>query len=69
MDIVANLKALTEARYHVHLGNMKALAGLEGKIYASAAAKQVVIEYIIDAGGDLKDIPIEDLEAAGIDST
>ena len=57
MDIVANLKALTEAGHHVHLGKVKAHAGVEGDILADAAAKQVVTQEIIDAGGDLSDIP------------
>ena len=69
MDIVANLKALTEAGHHVHLGKVKTHAGLEGNILAAAAAKQFVTQKIIDAGGDLNDIPNEDLAAAGIDST
>ena len=42
MDIVANLKALTESGHHVHLGKVKAHAGVEGDILADAAAKQVV---------------------------
>ena len=65
LDIVSNLKALTEAGHHVHLGKVKANAGVEGNILANAAAKQVVIQKIIDAGGNLN----EDLAAAGIDST
>ena len=69
MDIVANLKALTEAGHHVHLGKVKAHAGVEGNILADAAAKQVVTQKIIDADGDLNDIPNYDLAAAGIDST
>ena len=72
MDIVANLKALTEAGHHVHLGilgKVKAHAGVEENILADAAAKQVVTQKIIDADGDLNDIPNEDLAAAGIDST
>ena len=68
MDIVASLKALTEAGHHVHLGKVKAHAGVEGNILADAAAKQVVTQKIIDAGGDLSDIPHEDLATAGIDS-
>ena len=69
MDIVANLKALTEAGHHVHLGKVKAHVGVEGNSLADAAAKQVVTQKIIDAGGDLNDSPDEDLAAAGIDST
>ena len=69
MDIVANLKALTEAGHHVHLGKVKAHAGIQNNILADAAAKQVVTQKIIDAGGDLNDSPDEDLAAAGIDST
>ena len=71
MDIVANLKALIEAGHHVHLGKVKAhaCAGVEGYIVADAAAKQVVTQKIIDAGGNLNDIPNEDLTTAGIDST
>ena len=38
-------------------------------ILADAAAKQVMTQKIIDAGGDLNEVPNEDLEAAGIDST
>ena len=52
MDIVANLKALTEVGHHVHLG--KVHAGVEGNILADAAAKQVVTQKIVDADGDLK---------------
>ena len=63
MDIVANLKALTEAGHYVHLGKVKAHAGVEGNILADAAAKQVVTLKINDAGGDLNDIPNEDLAA------
>ena len=46
MDIVANLKALTEAGRHVHLGKviMKAHAGVQGNILADAAAKKVVTQ-------------------------
>ena len=69
MDIVANLKALTEAGHHVHLGKVKAHAGVEGNILADAAAKQVVTQKIIDADVDLNGIPDEDLAAAGIDSS
>ena len=69
MDIVANLKALTETGHHIHLGEVKAHAGVEGNILANAAAKQVVTQKIIGADGDLNDIPNEDLAAAGIDST
>ena len=68
MDIVANLKALTEAGHHVHMDKVKAHAGVEGYILADAAAKQVVTQKIIDAGGDLNDIPNEDLAEDGIDS-
>ena len=57
MDIVANLKALTEAGHHVHLGKVKAHAGVAGNILADAAAKMVVTQKIIDADGDLSDIP------------
>ena len=67
MNIVAKPKALTEAGYHVHLGKVQAHAGVEGNILA--AAKQVVTQKIIDAGGNLNDIPNEDLAAASIDST
>ena len=42
---------------------------VEGNILADAAAKNVVTQKIIDAGGDLNAIPNEALEAAGIDST
>ena len=48
---------------------MKAHAGVEGNILADAAAKQVVTQKCNDAGGDLNDIPNEDLAAAGIDCT
>ena len=65
MDIVVDLKALTEAGHHVHLGKVKAHAGVEGNNRADAAAKQIVTQKIIDADG----IPNEDLAAAGIDST
>ena len=68
MDIVANLKALTEARHQVHLGKVKAHAGVEGNILANAAAKQFVTQNIIDADGDSNDIPNEDLAAARNDS-
>ena len=64
MDIVANLKALTEAGHHVHLGKP-----MQGNILADVAAKQVVTQKIIDAGGDLNDTPNEYLIEAGIDST
>ena len=63
---MANLKALTEAG---HLGKVKAHAGVAGNILADAAAKLVVTRKIIDADGDLNDIPNEDLAEAGIDST
>ena len=69
MDIVANLKALTEAGHYVHLGEVKAHAGLAGNILADAAAKMVVTRKNIDADGDLSDISNEDLIEAGIDST
>ena len=70
MDIVANLKALTEAGHHVHMGKVKAHAGVGTEtFFADAAAKQVVTQKVIDAGGDLNDIPNEDLAPAGIDST
>ena len=69
MDIVAKLKALTEAGHHVHVGKVKAHAGVEGKVLGDAAADQFVTQKIIDAGGNLSDIPIEDLAAAGIDLT
>ena len=62
MDIVANLKALTEAGHHVHLGKP-----MQGNILADVAAKQVVTQKIIDAGGNLNDIPNENLAAAGIE--
>ena len=70
MDILSylsNLKALTGAGHHVHLGKVKAYAGVEGNILADAAAKQVVTQKIIDAGGNLNDIPNENLAAAGIE--
>ena len=72
MDILSylsNLKALTGAGHHVHLGKVKAYAGVEGNILADAAAKQVVTQKIIDAGSTLNELPNEDLEAAGIAST
>ena len=73
MNIVANLKALTEAGQHVHLRKVKAHARLKGSIFANidaaAMAKKIVTGKTIDAGGDLNDIPDEDLEAAGIHST
>ena len=47
------------------MGGVKAQTGVEGTILADAAAKQVLTHKIIDAGGDLKDIPNEDLEEAG----
>ena len=50
-------------------GQGESHAGVEGNTLADAAAKQVVTQKIIDAGGDLNDIPNEDLAAAGIDST
>ena len=65
MDIVANLKALTEAGHHVHLGKVKAHAGVEGNI---PTAKQVVTQKIIDVDGNLNDSSNVDLAAAGIDS-
>ena len=65
---MANLKALTEAGDHVHLGKVKAHAGVQGNILADAAAKKIVTQKIIDAGGDLNDIPNEDLIEAAIDS-
>lgn len=46
---------------------MKAHTGVEGNIIADAAAKSVVTQKIIDAGGNPNLIPDEDLEAAGID--
>ena len=58
MDIVANLKALTETEHHLHLGKVKAHAGVEGNIPADAAAKQVATQKITDGGGELNDIPI-----------
>ena len=67
LDNVANLKALTEAGHNVHLGKVKAHAGIEGSILADAAADKLVTQ-IIDAGGDLKaNVADEDFEAAGID--
>ena len=73
MDIVANMKALTEAGHHVHLAKVKAHAGIctlvQGNVLADAAANKVVTQKIIDTGCDLKDIPNEDLIEAGIDST
>ena len=51
---------------------MKAHAGVAGNIIyilADAAAKMVVTQKIIDADGELNDIPNEDLAEAGIDST
>ena len=69
MDIVANLKALTEAGHHVRLGEVEARAGVEGNALAGAAAKQIVTQKIIVAGGDLNDNPNEDLAVAGIGST
>ena len=69
MDIVANVKAPTEARGHVHLGKVMAHVGVEGNILADAAAKKVVTQKIDDAGGHLNAIQDEDPEAAGIDAT
>ena len=43
MDIVA-MKTLTEAGHHVHLGKVKAHAGVAGNILANAAAKMVLSE-------------------------
>ena len=66
------MKALTEAGHHVHLGKVKAHAVVAGNILADAAAKMVVTQKtidVIDADGDLNDIPNEDLAEAGIDST
>ena len=68
-DIMANLKVLTEAGHHVHLDKVKAHAGVAGNILADAAAKIVVTQKIIDADGNLNDIPNEDLAEAGIEST
>ena len=68
MNIVANLKALTEAGHHLYLGKAKAHAGVEGNILADAAAKQVVTQQSIDAGAYPDDIRNEVLEVAGIDS-
>ena len=53
---MANLKALTEAGHHVHLGKVKAHARAQGNILADAAAKKVVTQKSVDAGGDLNDI-------------
>ena len=39
MDIVANLKALTDAGHHVNQVKVEAHAGVEGNILADAAAK------------------------------
>ena len=63
---MANLKALTEAGHHVHVGKVKAHAGAEGNILADAATRKIVTQKIIGSGGDLNDIPHEDLEGAGI---
>ena len=59
----------TEAGHHAHLGEVEAHAGVNGNILADVAAKKVVTQRIIDAGGILNDIPNADLAAAGIDST
>ena len=45
------MKDLTEAGHHVHLGKVKAYTGVEGNIVVGAAAKKVVTQKIIDAGG------------------
>ena len=64
---MSRLKTLTEHGHRIHLGKVKAHTGVEGNIIADAAAKSVVTQKIIDAGGNLNLIPDEDLEAAGID--
>ena len=48
---------------------MKAHAGLEENSLADAVAKQVVTQKVIDACGNLNDLPNEDPAAAGIHST
>ena len=68
MDIVTILKALTEARHHVHLGEVKAQAGVKGTFLPMLPPSRVVTQRSIDAGGNLNDIPNEDLEVARIDS-
>ena len=69
MDIVTILKALTEARHHVHLGEVKAQAGVKETFLPMLPPSRVVTQRSIDAGGNLNDIPNEDLEVARIDST
>ena len=53
---VSHLKTLTEGGHCIHLGKVKAHAGVEEIIIADAAANKVVTQKIIDAGGDLNHI-------------
>ena len=60
------MKTWTEGGHCIHLGKVKAHTGVEGNIIVGAAAKNVVTQKIIDAGGDLNHIPDKELEAVGI---